>query len=119
VTAGPRAYFLVKDPHWTFVWWGLPAALLAALGPEEPLWLRVHDVTDIVFDGTNSHHHFDIRVGRLTDHWYLRLDVPNRVYCAEIGHKVGGVFVPLVRSNAAVLPPDAPCAQTGETWVRR
>jgi hypothetical protein len=115
VTAEPRAYFLVKDPHWTFVWWSLPGTVL---GADEPLYLRLHDVTDILFDGTNSHSHFDINVGGITDHWYLRLEVPNRVYCAEVGRKAGDVFVPLVRSNAAVLPPEGPAPQTGETWVR-
>lgn len=119
MNSAARAYFLVKDPHWTFVWWELPPAALTALAPDEPLYLRVHDVTGVVFDGGNSHGHFDIQVGRITDHWYLRLEVSDRVYCAELGCKAGGVFIPLVRSNAAALPPDGPSPQAGETWARR
>jgi uncharacterized protein len=113
-----RAYFLVKDPHWTLVWWHLPATALRILAPSEPLYLRVHDVTDISFDGRNSHSYFDLDVGRATDHWYLYLAVANRVYCAEVGRKTENGFLSLVRSNAAFLPADGPSARTDETWVR-
>ena len=114
-----RAYFLVKDPHWTFLWWSLPTDAAESLDPYEPLYVRVHDVTDILFDGRNSHWCFDFPVGRETDHWYLCLPVSNRGYCAEIGLKTQDVFIPLVRSNAVFLPPDAPSNRSDESWVKR
>jgi hypothetical protein len=107
--------FLVKDPHWTFLWWDRSAseAWVASRRSEwnahEPrLCLRIHDVTDILFDGQNSHSFFDVDVVGDTDHWYLRVPVAGRNYCAELGYKVKDRFMMVARSNSISLPKDGP-----------
>lgn len=109
------AVFLVKDPHWTFVWWELSEATRQSVSEElgreangAQLCLRIHDVTDIIFDGHNSHFSFDVEVVGPTDHWYLHVPVAGRDYCAEVGFKADGRFVVAARSNTVRLPKDGP-----------
>jgi hypothetical protein len=119
-----RMYFLVKDPYWTFLWWKLSPAVLKRLNAEHGqevakglFTLRIHDVTYIIFDGHNSHWFLDIAVHCLTDHWYLLVPHPGRVYCAEAGFALpDGRFIPAVRSNAAYVPRDRPAESAEITW---
>lgn len=113
-----RLYLLVKDPRWAFAGWELTAATRERLAREPGrLILRVHDVTDILFDGGNSHHSFAVEVSGPTDHWYLDLPLPGRVYLAELGFAMaGGGFELLSRSRPAATPRTAPEAGE-ERWT--
>ena len=118
-----RIRLLAKDPHWTFVWWELSEAVLDRIAPgaTDPaaaqFCLRVHDITDIIFDGRNSHSHFDVALLPGADRWYLRIPVCNRVYCVEIGVMLpGGKFVATARSNPLYLPRDGPAECNDERW---
>jgi len=118
-----RVYFLAKDPHWTFIWWDIAPETIDKLKTEQGLdlstarlTLRVHDVTDIIFDGGNSHFFFDIDVIGNTDHWYLDIWTCNRNYCVEVGLKQAGWFHPIVRSNTVALPSDHPSGAWEERW---
>jgi hypothetical protein len=117
-----RIYFLVKDPHWTFLWWEIPRAAVEQVTARhgsiaERMTLRIYDVTHIIFDGSNAHYSFDLDVSMDTDHWYLNIWASDRNYCAEIGFKSAeGVFFPVVRSNTIYLPRDRPSDSTEETW---
>lgn len=115
-----RAYFLPKDSHWSFLWWELSQRTIrkyAAAGDFQ-LMFRVHDVTDILFDGENSHSHFDVVVTDKTDHWYLYIHASNRNYVAQVGfyRRMTG-FQPVVRSNTLYLPPDRPSGDYSEIWT--
>lgn len=118
-----RLYFLPKDPHWTFLWWELSPEIFYCSGQamgsdprKAPLCLRIHDVTDILFDGHNSHNYFDVIVTG-ADHWYLHLPYANRVYCAEIGFRSeDGRYFPAVRSNTLFAPRAGPSERTDELW---
>ncbi|GAB4390207.1 MAG: hypothetical protein Kow0025_20630 [Thermodesulfovibrionales bacterium] len=71
--------------------------------------VRVHDVTDVIFDGSNSHSSFDIGVGSLSGNYYFRVGQTARNYLAEVGlREADGSFRPLVRSNAAFFDRDRP-----------
>lgn len=112
-----RVHFLVKDPRWAFVGWELTAATRNRLGgePVRPV-LQVHDVTDILFDGTNAHHTFQIEITGSTDHWYLELPVPGRVYLVDLGLvDAAGSFTLLARSRPEATPRVAP-APGEECW---
>ena len=94
-----RMYFLVKDPHWTFLWWEFSPATVERLMSEAGhavangrFTLRIHDVTHVIFDGFNSHWFFDVAVRGYTDHWYLRVPQSGRVYCAEAGVSLPDMF---------------------------
>jgi hypothetical protein len=121
-----RIYFLLKDPYWSFLWWQVSwsnarAEIVAREGrgaaDAGPLAIRIHDVTDIIFDGHNSHGYVDLeQIGR-TDHWYFQLPAPGRNYCAEIGIKRGsGLFV-IVRSNTLFVPRAGPSDSHEERWT--
>jgi hypothetical protein len=109
-----RAWFLLKDPHWTLLWWNISEQTRARLFgsfaiSNRAYLLRVHDVTDILFDGNNSHFFLEIEAAETSDHWYIRLPEAGRVYCAETGFRDDqGRFVSAARSNALWMPPDAP-----------
>jgi len=120
-----RAYFLLKDPHWAFLWWSISEdirkRLFGSLSLSRPgLSLRFHDITDILFDGGNSHSFLEVAASETSDHWYIRLPVAGRVYCAEVGfHDQLGRYLPAVRSNALWLPPEAPqIARPEPLWSR-
>ena len=114
-------YFLVKDPHWTFLWWniasGAPEKAGVAPGSGAIQVLRIYDVTHILFDGRNAHHSFDVEITGETDHWYLNIESSNRNYLAEIGYRFpDGRFAALARSNTIYLPRDQAAETVGETW---
>jgi len=66
------------------------------------LVVRIHDVTDIIFDGSNSHTWFDLDVGAREGNYYFENTRPARNYIAEMGlRNPDGSFHPLLRSNTA------------------
>ncbi|MGE5225102.1 MAG: DUF4912 domain-containing protein [Omnitrophica WOR_2 bacterium] len=123
-----RLIFLVKDPHWTFLWWEFPiwvqASIRAQINKEKGLLaIRVYDVTHILFNGSNAHSSFYIDVSKEFDHYYLNILASDRNYLAEIGIKYPegpfmyqGPFQPLVRSNTIYLPRDHASEATGNSW---
>jgi hypothetical protein len=70
--------------------------------------VRIHDVTDIIFDGTNSHRYFDLMVNRHEGHYTFGHDHPARHYIAEVGFKSGGSFHAVARSEAVFFDNDRP-----------
>ena len=70
--------------------------------------VRIHDVTDIIFDGSNSHRHFDLRVNNNEGHYTFGHDHPGRYYIAEVGFKCGGSFHAVARSGAVFFDHDRP-----------
>jgi len=121
--SGDRLYFLVKDPHWTFLWWEIShhtQARIACALEVEPQQLErrlcIHDVTDVMFDGTNSHPRWDVPISGETDHWYLHISQANRVYCAEVVLSAAGRSRVAVRSNPAHLPPECPSGRFEERY---
>jgi len=121
-----RVVLMVRDPFWLHAYWEIAAdvseTVVAALGPEG--WqlgrktLRVHDVTDIEFDGTNAHRTMDIDISNGANNWYINVERPNRSYCAELG-LVGpdGRFVLLSRSNVVRTPRAGPSEVVDEEWM--
>lgn len=103
-----RAVLMVRDPLWLHAYWDLSpeSVALAKKRGGKVLTLRVHDVTHVIFDGTNSHHRFDIAMP--FDHqriWYLNVPSDDRTYLFEIGYKrADSYFVPLAISNPATTP---------------
>jgi hypothetical protein len=122
--AGDHFWFLLKDPHWAFLWWELSPTTTYKIKEnrtttgDTELWLRVHDVTDILFNGQNSHWYLDLQVQGNTGHWYLRVPSSNRVYCAELGCKRDdGQYRPLLRSDPVFVPRSGPSDWFDERWA--
>lgn len=117
---------MVRDPYWIHAYWEIAEDIsdmvTMALGPEGWLTskkaLRVHDVTDIEFDGNNSHRSMNIDIGEHASNWYINVDRPNRSYCAELG-LIGkdGNFVCLSRSNTVRTPRAGVSEVIDEEWM--
>lgn len=120
-----RIYFLLKDPRWSFIWWRVNwldalHSLMARSGrtcPSSSPALRIHDVTDIIFDGQNSHSYIEIKDGiGNTDHWYFNLQASGRNYCAEVGFTGGPGWFLIARSNTLFVPRAGPSTSHDESW---
>lgn len=121
-----RVVLMVRDPFWLHAYWEIAQdvseTVTAALGPDG--WrlgrktLRVHDVTDVDFNGTNALRTFDIDISNGANNWYINVERPNRSYCAELG-LVGpdGRFVLLSRSNVVRTPRAGPSEVIDEEWM--
>ncbi|MBO9540391.1 DUF4912 domain-containing protein [bacterium] len=103
-----RAVLMVRDPFWVHAYWDLDAESVARAKLEggAQLTLRVHDVTDLIFNGTNSHYHFDVAMPfDFQRVWYFNVPNDGRTYLAEVGYlRPDGRFIPLARSNAGTTP---------------
>lgn len=120
-----RVVALPRDPHWLFSYWeiseGLRSLFRRQHGPavweEGRLVLRVHDVTDLLFDGTNAHRTWDVGVGEART-WYVHVEGPERDYCLDLGLAMpDGRFLLLARSNVVRTPPNAFSTVTDAEWL--
>ncbi|MDR6998750.1 DUF4912 domain-containing protein [Neobacillus niacini] len=66
--------------------------------------VRIYDVTDIIFNGSNAHHFYEIAVPYQNGFWYIKGLLSNRHYIADLGVKLGTGFFPLLRSNTILTP---------------
>ena len=74
-----------------------------------PIVVRIYDVTDIVFDGSNAHSFLDLDVSALTGNHYFKVGTPARNYLAEIGLRGrNGSFAAVARSNTIFFDRDVP-----------
>lgn len=105
-----RVTAMVRDPEWIFAYWEINEAArerhaLPRGRHSRPLVLRVHDVTDVVFDGRNSNGWYDVPVTDYTSSWYLRIPRQGRNYVIELGTFADtGSFISLAMSNSIDIP---------------
>lgn len=81
------------------------------------LVLKLYDVTDIDFNGSNAWSEQELNVG-FSRNWYFTVTA-NRSYCAEIGMKVhaNGKFIRIARSNVIETPRDTVSDFYDEEWM--
>jgi glycosyltransferase involved in cell wall biosynthesis len=82
--------------------------------------VRVYDVTDLIFDGSNAHMFFDLDVGNSAGIYYFDNDRLARNYIAEAGLRGrDGSFHPAARSGTAYFDRDRPSGNyhTGGLFV--
>lgn len=104
--------FAMVNPYLGQVHWHVRQASVEA----DPAWaanrslvVRVYDVTDVLFDGSNAHSFFDIEVADLAGNYYFGIPQRGRHYLAEIGLRLGeGRFYALARSQPVFFPQDRP-----------
>ncbi len=70
--------------------------------------VRIHDVTDIMFDGANSHTHFDLMVKSHEGHYSFIIENTARHYLAEVGFTHRSSFHAVARSEAVFFDRDRP-----------
>lgn len=120
-----KVVILPRDPNFLYVYWEVSSSTIGELSTKlckdnftQCRWvLRVYDVTDINFDGTNANKHFDVFVGNESDSWYVNVLETNRVWCVDLGLLApNGSFVLVTRSNVIATPRKGVSVITDEHW---
>ncbi len=120
-----RIVLMVRDPFWLFTYWEIRKDAfdkvrnaLGILAHSAKIVLRVYDVTDIIFNGTNAHKHFDSEVPGSARSWYVNVGEPNRSFCVDIGFLApNGTFRILARSNTVKMPRISISEVVDEKWA--
>jgi uncharacterized protein len=102
-----RIIFMTRDPYWAFAYWEIDDKILAAIkaDPEfEGLFLRVHDIKLIDFDGSNSNFYFDIPVLLSDKKWYINVPHANSVYIIQLLYSTNGEKKIIATSNVISTP---------------
>jgi hypothetical protein len=103
-----KIVILTRDPLWIHAYWELTAATVDRAKSQggQRLTMRVHDVTDILFNGANAHYTFDVAMPfDFQRMWYLNVPTDGRTYLAEIGYlSHDGRFFSLAMSNPTAVP---------------
>jgi uncharacterized protein len=67
--------------------------------------IRIFDVTNVIFNGKNAHHFYEIPASYQSGHWVVKGLIPNRSYVVELGVYFSETeFFPLLRSNCMQTP---------------
>ena len=116
-----------RDPEWIFLFWelsdtGIDSTLDsvgAAAGDKlTRRILRLLDVTDIVYNGSNAWRIYDTAIDDLADNWYLKVPEPGRKYLVEIGLlHLDGTFAAIARSNLVTVPTGRVSELADEEWA--
>lgn len=119
-----KLVLLARDPYWCYAYWDISPDFMeekakeAQTGGRYDLILRVYDVTDIVFDGKNSHKFIDINVSGDSNNWYINVWASDRSYLVDLGFKTeDGKFILIARSNVVSTPRDRVSDKTDEEWM--
>lgn len=105
--AGEYCVLRMVHPRLGHVVWSVSRDRCAS--GSERLFLRLSDVTDIMYDGTNAHLSRDMPIEDFHGSRYVAIDQPGRNYCVEIGIlKHDGTFISLNRSVPAYFERERP-----------
>lgn len=120
-----KVVILVRDPYWLHAYWEITDERKSHIEREaQASWgslrkvLRVYDVTDIIFDGTNANKSFDIDLTQDANNWYIHVGEPNRSWCVDLGVITSsGRFILIARSNVVTTPRDRASDVIDEEWM--
>ncbi|MFA5145422.1 MAG: DUF4912 domain-containing protein [Candidatus Omnitrophota bacterium] len=120
-----RIVLQVRDPWWIHTYWEVRGATLEKLRndlkdefPRAKYVLRVYDVSQIIFNGSNAHRFFDIQINESASNWYINTRGPGRSWCVDLGLLLpGGRFITIARSNIVETPSEGPSWITDEEWM--
>jgi hypothetical protein len=114
---------LIRDPEWIFIYWEISEETRQKFGipkgkHNKTMAVRIYDVTDIKFDGTNAISWFDVQINDYAISWYLKLPEPGRTYIVDLGfYGDDGLFKTIARSNTINLPSSEVSPYTDEEWM--
>lgn len=120
-----KIVLLVRDPWWLHTFWEVRWQTLERLKQElkesfnqARRALRVYDVSQVKFNGSNAHRFFDIYVNEYSNNWYIDAAGPGRSWCVDYGLLLpDGRFITIVRSNTVQTPLEGPSWITDEEWM--
>ncbi len=114
-----------RDPQWMFVFWELSEQcrndLRVKMGAEgygtAKRVLRLIDVTDNSYDGSNPQRYTDIEINEFANNWYVQVPESNHTYLLEIGLLTkDGRFYFAARSNIVGIPRKGVSQFMDEEW---
>src|SRR3990167_7333272 len=121
-----RIVLLVRDPWWVFAYWevrrdredDIIRRITDSGDRVDRSVLRVYDVTDVNFNGTNARSFFDIELKGLANNWYINVGSPDRSWIVDIGivSKKGDFYL-LARSNVVKTPRFGMSDQLDSEWM--
>jgi hypothetical protein len=94
--------------NWKMAAWqkGLTASYFDNIN-QEIIILRLYDVTDIYFNGSNAHFSYEFQLSKETTNWSIKGIKLGRSYLTEIGYKVNhNQYFPILRSNVVFNLPN-------------
>jgi hypothetical protein len=120
-----RVTAMPVDPDRLFVYWEVTDEAIArartqlgAGGPGAWLNVRVYDVSDRLFDGTNAHSYFDHKVERHDRQWFFDINKPASQGIVDVGLRSNeGFFVKVARSGRVDFPRRGPAAWSEPEWM--
>lgn len=118
-----KVVLMIRDPYWAYVYWEINDELRQREGIErfnhdKKMLLRVYDVTDIQFNGSNAHSFYDIYINDYALSWFVNLPSPGRSYCVELAYIDNrGHFKVIARSNVSQAPRDTMSDVIDEEWM--
>ena len=120
-----RMVLQVRDPWWLHTYWEIRHATIerykSELGSDffhAKRVLRVYDVTNLIFNGSNAHKFSDIHINDHATSWYIDTAGPGRSWCVDYGLLLpDGRFITILRSNVVQTPLDGPSWITDEEWM--
>ncbi|MBN2533902.1 MAG: DUF4912 domain-containing protein [Spirochaetales bacterium] len=115
-----RIIFITRDPFWAYAYWEIDENTIKTIKADqdfEGLYLRVHDIKLINFDGTNSNFYFDIPVLLSDRKWYINVPHANSVYIIELSYSSRGERKLIARSNVISTPREDISSVIDEEWI--
>ncbi|MFH1094345.1 MAG: DUF4912 domain-containing protein [Candidatus Omnitrophota bacterium] len=120
-----RIIIQARDPYWMHSYWEINEDKMNSVRRDlghhmnnARSILRVYDVTDVIFDGSNANKYFDIDINDYANSWYINGGEAGRSVCVDIGYLLAdGRFIMLARSNCVRMPIDGPSTVTDEEWM--
>ncbi|AGY60280.1 DUF4912 domain-containing protein [Gloeobacter kilaueensis] len=106
-----RIVILPRDPQWAYVYWDVPNEHREELRRQggQQLSLRLYDVTDLSFNGYNSHSVQEFPIDELAREWYLPISISDRDFVVDIGYRAADSrWLVLARSASVRIPPAYP-----------
>lgn len=106
--AGTEIVLIDVNPHRAHAFWNIDLEEYRTVGQRAeslPMVIRIHDVTDIEFDGKNPHDTNDVIVSGMQGQSDLNLRHDGRTYLAEIGFRQpDGHLIRLATSERVEVP---------------
>ena len=122
--ADTKIALMVRDPYWLYAYWEINQATRDHISKTVTDWekvsliLRVYDITNVDFNGSNSNYFFDINLYQDPTNWYIHVGGPNRNFCVDLGFiQANGAFFTITRSNVVTTPRDNVSDIIDEEWM--
>ncbi|MBN2444723.1 MAG: DUF4912 domain-containing protein [Spirochaetales bacterium] len=114
-----QVIFMTRDPFWAFTYWEIDDKTVESIKSDpgfEGLFLRVHDVKLINFNGSNSNFYFDIPILLSDKKWYINVPHANSVYLIELLYSSHGEKKIIAKSNVISTPREELSDVIDEAW---